>query len=1073
MIEIRTSRADVNKFEDIVKVTRSCHDKGKRVFLIVPEQLSLQREFAMGKIFPGAVSVLSFGRLSNEIFRTFGGGAKKSPEDVMIACAIYKAVQNCLPRLAYYKNVAQKPGFITKLMSVFSEFETNCMTEKAVLSLSEQDMPLSVRRKYEDLFLIYGEYKNMWQGEYKAPESDVATAAGILEQNTFFDGATVIFDGFYGFTPTQFLMLQQILEQTQDCFFYFTTEKNCELFETVEKEISKIVKLCNDNSFMYVREEVKADSRIKAKGIRWIEKYAFADIGVNADESFCGEGVTVYDAKNLSEELSFIAIKIKNDVLDKKYRYRDIAVLSPDSDNIATVCKTVFEKHGIPVYADVKRTLITKPLAAFVLFAFEIVLEGFEFENIFSFLKTGLTGIPLDDISLLENYVRMWNIRTKGWLEPSWKRSPSGINKTNEQQDAATLEKINLLRERVLTPLTAFSGRLRTAKNSSDMLLAIYFLLETFSVRDNLEDIARDFLDKGQVELYDEYIRIYDLFIDTLDSINETAGADKFSISDFYDLLTVCFSNVSVSNRPSRVDEVVFGNIASVRQENIKCLYIPCLNDGIIPSPFSDSSFITESDKRMFAKHGIPVSMDFASRLDREKFELYVALTSPSDELVLSFSSFEVTGEKKQPSVYLEQITKKMGVKPKTQKDYSKEFFLVSISSASELASRPENTGISEAVYELAGFTPVMGEKEFSPLEKSIVESMYSKHLKLSFSGVEEYVNCPFKFFLGHGLSLTKNESVRFDAANVGTFIHAGLERLLGGEYDLLTIDEKELKKIVSDISEDYYQNELSDCKNRSKRFDYLFSKARYAFENAAVNVVGEIQSSDFAPFDFEIDISDYVPPADLGSGFTLSLKGSIDRVDMAETAEGRFVKIIDYKSGKQKFSLEKIYNGLSMQLPIYAGAVRSKHKDVKFAAMYYLKVGVPEVELTDKKGIDDLKYRSVVNSFYTRDGLFSSDDKVFKMLDRNGEFLKKVKKTSILNDKNICKVVDYANEKVKQIGNEIVSGNIDATPFWQSEKENACKYCDYKTVCGMDGCVERRRRLSALPENFIGEEDE
>ena len=48
---------------------------------------------------------------------------------------------------------------------------------------------------------------------------------------------------------------------------------------------------------------------------------------INSDETFADDGgLTVYSAKNLSDELGFIACKIKNDVLSGKYRYSDIAI---------------------------------------------------------------------------------------------------------------------------------------------------------------------------------------------------------------------------------------------------------------------------------------------------------------------------------------------------------------------------------------------------------------------------------------------------------------------------------------------------------------------------------------------------------------------------------------------------------------------------------------------------------------------------------------------------------------------------------------------------------------------------
>ncbi|MBQ8606456.1 MAG: PD-(D/E)XK nuclease family protein [Clostridia bacterium] len=1066
MVKIKYSKNDIDRQSELISTIKTLSCEYKKVFVIVPEQLSLQREFSLGALFPETVSVLGFGRLCDEIFRTFGGGAKKNPDDAMVAAAVYKAVLSKQSELNYYKTIAGTSGFVTKLISVFSEFDTNRMTYKSVLSLPDSEASESLKSKYTDLFMLYDEYKKIWIDDYKSPGDDITRAAGMLELYDFFAESAVIFDGFYGFTPSQYEMISRILLQTDSVSFYFITDNTSDVFYTVDVEVKKILKECEKTDIPVLFEKCEGTKRYNGKSIAFLEKYAFSDIAPK--EEFINDGsLTVYSAKNLSDELGYIACKIKNDVLNGKYRYSDIAILAPNPESVATVASAVFEKHGVPLFADVKRTLLSKPLMAFVLHAIDTVTYGFEFESVFAFLKTGLAGISFDDISVLENYVRMWKIRSGGWHKGEWTQSPSGLSPIENKEDPVLLERINSLRRSVYDPLMKFSEKLKSAYSCRDMLKAVYFLLEAFSVRDNLEDIANTFMDSGSLQLCDEYIRIYDIYIDMLDSIDRVFGTDKISVRRFCDLLTVCAGKTAVSHRPSRIDEVVLAGIGLVREENVKCVYVPCLTADVIPKPFSDTSLTTESEKRLFSKHGIPVSMDFGALSLRERFDVYIAMSTPTDELILSASEFTVTGEQKQRSDYLESITELTKTESLTREELDPSFFLVSVFAASELAAASDCPELSKAVYDITGFMPIAQQDDTKLLSDSIVNGMYSNHLRLSFSGVDEYVSCPFKFFVDKGLRVGKNETVEFRANDVGNFIHKGLERLLEGDYDLLTKEEQEIKEITDVISNDYYENELKDCKNRSKRFDYLFGRAKYAFEKAAVNVVSELKNSDFGPCDFEIDISKIVQPVPLGNGYSLALTGYIDRVDMADTENGKYFKIIDYKSGKQTFSLQKIYNGISMQLPIYAGAIRSKYTDAKLAAMYYLKVGVPHVKPSGKDGMDSESYNKSISSFYVRDGLFSDEEIVRNALDKSGEFLKKVKKTSITNGENLDKLVDYSMQKVKEIGAQIVSGNIAASPI-SGKDLDACSFCDYKDMCRIGEKESRKRELSELPEDFM-----
>ena len=62
-----------------------------------------------------------------------------------------------------------------------------------------------------------------------------------------------------------------------------------------------------------------------------------------------------------------------------------------------------------------------------------------------------------------------------------------------------------------------------------------------------------------------------------------------------------------------------------------------------------------------------------------------------------------------------------------------------------------------------------------------------------------------------------------------------------------------------------------------------------------------------------------------------------------------------------------------------------------------------------------------------------------------------------------------YVNKKAKEIGQEILNGNTDVNPF-EKQKENACEYCPYRSVCGFDEKIPgyTYRRLHSYCEDEI-----
>ncbi len=1064
MVDIVYGRAGSGKTYTLMNEIETVAAGGTPAIVIVPEQLSMTREFYINSRGLKNVSVLSFSRFANTVFRSLGGTAKKHPDKAMQAAAVYLAVQKVYDDLRYFKSTAFTHGFITALISTFSEFDTNCMSEKAVFAIPDGELSERTKNKYRDMFLIYSEYKKMWTDEYKDPAGDIVEAAALLELNDIYKDTVFAFDGFYGFTPQQLTLIEQIVRQSPRCVFAFTTDMDSDIFKTVTDEVHRLERLCKKQGADINRVFV-GDKNYKhtAPAIVYAEKNAFDLCVKKSDAELCG--ISIYRAKNINDELGYIACKIKNDVLNNKYRYRDIAVICPAAADIRFLMASVFEKHGIPAFTDTGRTLRSQPLCAFVSAAFDIVKYGFEAQYVLRLLKTGLAGVAFDDISLLENYLRVWKLRSKHWDGEPWTKNPDGIGGFEKEIDAERLDKINSIRFFVQKPLERFKSAVSGTRSADEILRAVYTLTEDFGVRKNLELTADGFLQAGELSLYNEYTRVYGVFIDMLDSIYESCGSRKMNCDRFYDMFCVCAASCSVVSRPSRTDEVVFASLGQARAEDKRCVYIPRLNSAYIPGGTAGSSLITEADKRIFSQYGIAVSMDARTTAAREYFDFYCALTSPTDEVCLSYSIFSVTGDALNPSQYLEAVQKSVGIQPITEKDLPPEFLLVSIAGAGDYGARTGDSAATEAVLDIKGYAPHINKSGKNTLSQSVVEGLYGKHLHLSFSGMEEFVSCPFKFFVNRGLRAKKSDPVEFKPANIGTFIHKGLEDLLSGDYDISSPES--VSAAVDKIADNYMQTELCDCIGRSKRFDYMFERAKFALASASQNVAEEIRNSDFKPYASEVDISQSCKPYQLKDGYTLTLTGSIDRVD--KTDDG-LAKIVDYKSGTQAFSFKKMYNGLSLQLPVYASAVRGQSPDTDIAAMYYLKVGMPKVEKVGFKGMDDEQYQKALEKYYTRDGVFSARDNIPYRLDNTGKLFSKIKDERRLSDTQMNALIDFAADRITKTGQAIAEGRADIDPICDKDA-NACEYCDFGHICGFSNSEKEGKRLDALPEDFLKDE--
>ena len=99
----------------------------KSAYLIVPEQFSFESEKLLSD-FLGTeksqnVEVLSFSRLCNSIFRTFGGIAGVYTDDTAKLLLMGAALSACEDSLGYYKKNIHGAPFIKKLVETDSELK--------------------------------------------------------------------------------------------------------------------------------------------------------------------------------------------------------------------------------------------------------------------------------------------------------------------------------------------------------------------------------------------------------------------------------------------------------------------------------------------------------------------------------------------------------------------------------------------------------------------------------------------------------------------------------------------------------------------------------------------------------------------------------------------------------------------------------------------------------------------------------------------------------------------------------------------------------------------------------------
>ena len=196
----------------------------------------------------------------------------------------------------------------------------------------------------------------------------------------------------------------------------------------------------------------------------------------------------------------------------------------------------------------------------------------------------------------------------------------------------------------------------------------------------------------------------------------------------------------------------------------------------------------------------------------------------------------------------------------------------------------------------------------------------------------------------------------------------------------------------------------------------------------------------------------------ELSDGNKLLLNGKIDRIDIAKTEEGKFIRIIDYKSYNKELKLSDIYYGLQLQLLVYLDA--AIEKDLLPGGMLYLKLDDPIMKT--KKNISKEEIEEEINKKLRMKGVILSDARLIKAMDTNMTNESSVLDLSVKKDGTFTSKVPVATKEqftelrkhmkkiLKQMGDEILNGNIKNEPIKKKNK-SACEFCDYKLICRFD----------------------
>lgn len=1081
--------------------------ESQKSILIVPEQFTYETEKRLFKQLGYSrfshVTVTSFTRMAHDVFKTYGGIAGSYASDASKAVLMDLAITEMLDELDIYKKSASGKAFASTMLDAVSELKNAGISADALRSAANllQDDYLS--KKSSELALLYDAYQALLYSTYLDPLDDLPRAAKILETKgkDYFGGCTVFLDEFKGFTATEMQIIVTMLTHSTSlyaglCCDTSDIESKATVFSSVHNTYNQLLQSAHRCS-VTVKAPILLTKQYRFKNdmLAHMERNLFRPIIKRYKPDTPVPAISATLCSNEYDEVDFAVSRIVDLIQKEGYRYQDIAVISRDLEVYITKLQVAFKKNGIPFFTDSRNPIANKPLIRFIENALICASGGLRSEELLSLLKCGLLPYDTEHICELENYVYVWNIKGSEWLSP-FTSSPRGYREEITDEDAEILSRINAIRADVSNTISTLSKNIKS-KTVMEICKGLMQFVTQLELNKSIENIIASLYKNDTEEdtrLAEEYAAVWEIFVELLSIIITAAGSYKLTPDGFLRIFKLAAEGYDIASVPQALDCVVIGSAERIRTIDKKAVLVLGVNENVMPYTPSSGGMFTDRERELFRELSIELSPPIKDRLLEEHFIVYKTLCSPSDRLYLTARKSDISGHALSPSIVFSQLARMFGDSVVSDtSSLNGELYCKSKAAAfsylakgyfdnSELVASIKQILSKDDIYadKIAALDKAAKKHPFKISNKDNAQVLFGKQMSISSTRVDSFYQCRFKYFCEHGLRIHPLKRAELNPLEAGNLIHSIIYTVTQHDIFINNYSAAEIKKLIRSELDSYIVQVMGGAEAKTKRFLYLYRQMCESIFKVINRLHDELVQSRFTPCDFEYEINDSseVKPLTLqtAEGSKIVVSGKIDRVDCYVNSKGeKYVRIVDYKSGKKEFKLSDVLYGLNLQMLIYLFCIEyngtGKYENAKPAGILYMPAGEPIASLGKDAGEKDSQ--ALINKHYAMNGLLLMDNEVLSAMeaDYQGVFIpvetkkdssfSKSAMESLVTIGQLAKIRKYINKLIIAMATELHHGNIEAKPI-----EGCCNYCNYGSVCAVDSSNSNSVKCTKLSKD-------
>ena len=1112
-------------------IRESMEHPEKRYLFLVPDQFTMETQRSLVEKHPWHgimnIDVLSFGRLSYRVFEETGGVSQPVLDDTGKNLILRIVADRLKPELKVLGGHLKKQGYIHEIKSAISEFMQygiGLAELNKIIEFSEKRGALA--GKLKDLAVLYQGFEDYIRDHYLTKEESLQVLSSRVKDSALLRGSTVVFDGFTGFTPVQLQVIKEIMAVAEDVYFTLLFDGQTDpyqevgeqsLFALSAKTFASLEKCGEEAGIARGKDVLLKEIPVKrlagAPALSHLERNLFR----YPPKSFPGvpEEIKLSFLSCMQQEARYAARMIRRLIREEGYLFRDIGVVCGNLENYATAVSCEFSKLGIPFFIDQNRGILLNPFVEFIRAALRLYSQDFSVDAVNHYVRTGLTDLSPETVDELDNYIREMGIHGYSRWKKLFTRLPKELNREKLSEEEAAegadlLASLNGAREEILRS----SVYLREmGKTASEKVRALYAFIEESCIQEKLAVFEREFEENGDPVRAREYHQIYPFIIDLLSEIVELSGGEELTDQEFAELLDAGFSEMQVGTIPQNVDHVTVGDMQRSRLKEIRVLLFLGINDNNIPGNTSAGGILSDIDREFLQDSEYELAPSPRQKMYTQRLYLYMNMTKPSERLYMTWAGCDQDGKQLRPAYLIEMIKKlypdliiehpeeentferletwedsfdymAQGLRKAVSGELTEEEETPLLQMLKVMQTRPETAVEAEKL--LGGAFAGYREER---LPKFLALALCGGSLVGSITRLETFAACAYEHFLQYELSLKEREEYQFEALDMGNIFHGVLaefsERLPETGYSWFDFPRETGERLLKGILEAQAAAYGNAVLYETARSRYALERIERILRRTIFTLQYQLKQGKFTPKKFEMSFSslqdlDAVNVA-LSEKEKMRLIGRIDRLDTCEEDNTCYVKVIDYKSGKNSFDIVALYHGLQLQLVTYLNAAMEYERkeqpgrEIIPAGILYYHIDDPILDIKEEKTPEEIN--GEIRKALRLTGIVNEDEGVIEKIDASAGTAKEVLPLSrkkdggfaanslLMSRENIEVVSGYVSEKLKELGKDILDGEIGMHPYSRKDRD-ACTYCPYGKVCGFD------RKLPGCEPRILQEED-